>query len=75
MIKQILDKISEYIIDEQITENIEITIEVNPGTITKQKLLDYKKSGINRLSIGLQSTNNKLLKQINNTNIILVFLI
>lgn len=42
----------------------EITIEVNPGTITEQKLLDYKKAGINRLSIGLQETNNNLLKQI-----------
>jgi len=41
-----------------------ITIEVNPGTVTKQKLLDYKNAGINRLSIGLQSTNDKLLKQI-----------
>lgn len=45
-------------------ENIEITIEVNPGTVTKEKLLDYKKVGINRLSIGLQSTNDRLLKQI-----------
>lgn len=45
-------------------EDIEITIEVNPGTVTKQKLMDYKKIGINRISIGLQTTNNKLLKQI-----------
>ena len=43
---------------------MEITIEVNPGTVTKEKLLDYKKVGINRLSIGLQSTNDRLLKQI-----------
>lgn len=41
-----------------------ITIEVNPGTVTKEKLLDYKNAGINRLSVGLQSTNNELLKQI-----------
>ena len=45
-------------------ENMEITIEVNPGTVTKEKLLDYKKAGINRLSIGLQSTNDRLLEQI-----------
>lgn len=45
-------------------EDIEITIEVNPGTINKDKLIDYKISGINRLSIGLQSTNDDLLKQI-----------
>lgn len=45
-------------------ENMEITIEVNPGTVTKEKLLDYKKVGINRLSIGLQSTSDRLLGQI-----------
>ena len=46
-------------------ENLkEATIEVNPETITKLKLEDYKKAGINRLSIGLQSTNNELLKEI-----------
>lgn len=45
-------------------EKIEITIEVNPGTVTKQKLQDFKFCGINRLSIGLQTTNNNLLKQI-----------
>lgn len=44
--------------------NPEITIEVNPGTLNKEKLLTYKKVGINRISIGLQSTNNDLLKQI-----------
>ncbi len=45
-------------------EEIEITIEINPGTITKQKLEQYKKSGVNRISIGLQSTNDNLLKEI-----------
>lgn len=45
-------------------ENAEITIELNPGTVTEKKLEDYKKAGINRLSIGLQETHNDLLKQI-----------
>lgn len=45
-------------------ENIEVTIEVNPGTVTEEKLLSYKNSGINRLSIGLQTTNDRLLKTI-----------
>lgn len=45
-------------------ENTEITIELNPGTVTQEKLLDYKEAGINRLSIGLQETSNELLKQI-----------
>ena len=42
----------------------EITIEVNPGTVTEEKLRNYKNSGVNRLSIGLQSTEDKILKQI-----------
>lgn len=45
-------------------KDIEITMEVNPGTVTKQKLEQYRKMGINRISIGLQSTKDHLLKQI-----------
>lgn len=48
----------------QMKENAEITIEVNPGTVTKRKLEIYKNVGINRLSIGLQTTNHERLKQI-----------
>lgn len=48
----------------EVEENAEITIEVNPGTVTLEKLEDYNKAGINRLSIGLQSTHEHLLKQI-----------
>ncbi|MGM0378305.1 MAG: radical SAM family heme chaperone HemW [Bacillota bacterium] len=42
----------------------EFTIEINPKTINKLKLKKYKDIGINRLSIGLQSTNNKILKKL-----------
>ena len=59
-IKQILAKINEKIQ----YKNAEITIEVNPGTVTEKKLKDYIEAGINRISIGLQSTKNQLLKQI-----------
>jgi len=45
-------------------ENTEITIEANPGTVTQEKLFNYKEAGINRLSIGLQETSNELLKEI-----------
>lgn len=45
-------------------EDMEITIEVNSGTVNQKKLEDYKKAKINRLSIGLQSTNNSILKEI-----------
>lgn len=46
------------------TENVEITIEVNPESITKEKLQTYINSGVNRISIGLQSANNETLKKI-----------
>lgn len=48
----------------KIAKNAEITIEVNPGTAINEKLKSYYKAGINRLSIGLQSTNNEILKTI-----------
>ena len=40
----------------------EITIECNPGTLTAEKLDHYRKSGINRLSLGLQSADENELK-------------
>ena len=43
---------------------VEATIEVNPGTASLEKLKKYKECGINRLSIGLQSTEDRLLKKI-----------
>ena len=48
----------------EIKPEVEITIEINPGTINKSKLEAYRMMGINRLSIGLQSTNDYLLKKI-----------
>lgn len=47
-----------------VSSNAEITLEVNPGTITEEKLKTYQMCGINRLSIGLQTTNDNLLKKI-----------
>lgn len=43
-------------------EQLEATIEVNPGTVTREKLQIYKNIGINRLSFGLQSANNSELQ-------------
>lgn len=45
-------------------ETREITIEINPGTVDKEKIEAYKTVGINRISLGLQTTNDKLLKNI-----------
>ncbi|MCI8640705.1 MAG: radical SAM family heme chaperone HemW [Clostridia bacterium] len=46
------------------SKEIEITIEVNPGTVNKDNLQVYKNCGINRLSIGLQSGKDEILKKI-----------
>lgn len=60
-IVEIVNTIKEkYTLDK----NPEITIEVNPGTVTELKLQDYINCGINRISIGLQSTQERLLRQI-----------
>lgn len=42
----------------------EVTIEANPGTVTREKLKAYRSAGINRISFGLQSANNGELKQL-----------
>lgn len=60
-IKEIINTIKQ---NFEIIKYAEITIEVNPGTVNKRKMECYYKSGINRLSIGLQSSNDKLLKLI-----------
>ncbi|HWT27514.1 MAG TPA: radical SAM family heme chaperone HemW [Mobilitalea sp.] len=59
-IADIMEAINEVFIIDQ--ERLEATIEVNPGTLTKDKLETYLKSGLNRLSFGLQSTDNEELK-------------
>ncbi len=64
-IVQLLKELKNKLINNKTKfEDIEITIEVNPGTITRKKVQDYKTYGINRISIGLQSTKNELLKEI-----------
>ena len=47
-----------------IAADAEITMEVNPGTVTEEKALVWSRCGVNRLSIGLQSANDKELKML-----------
>ena len=62
---EILTLLRNKLVNNKITwKDLEITIEMNPGTVSKEKLKNYKMLGINRLSIGLQSTSNRLLKEI-----------
>lgn len=60
---------SEYIIDIMnklkntfvIDKNAEITIELNPESVTEKKITNYLRCGINRFSMGVQSFNNEVL--------------
>ncbi len=49
----------------KLSENPEITIEINPGTVTEEKIKAYKSVGINRFSIGLQTGFDDQLKKLN----------
>lgn len=60
-IEQVLGTIKESF---KLSDAVEISIEGNPNSLTKDKLQRYKEVGINRISIGLQARQNKLLQQI-----------
>lgn len=47
-----------------VNDKIEYSCEANPGTLTKEKLEILKENGVNRLSIGLQSWNNDILRNL-----------
>lgn len=48
----------------KIDRNVEITVEMNPGTADREKLMQLKDAGVNRLSIGLQSADNEELRML-----------
>ncbi|WP_409228600.1 radical SAM family heme chaperone HemW [Gudongella sp. SC589] len=50
--------------DFSLDTHAEVTIEINPGTLTVDKAISYRASGINRASVGIQSMNNGILKTI-----------
>lgn len=60
-----IEKILNYIYNIfNVDDHVEVSIEVNPGTIDKYKVKKYKSSGINRISLGVQSLNDDILKSI-----------
>jgi putative oxygen-independent coproporphyrinogen III oxidase len=58
-VRCLLTTIDEYFVLE---DNAEITLEANPGTISPGYLRELRNSGINRLSLGVQSFNDEELK-------------
>ena len=51
-----------------LTEDAEITIEANPGTVSYDSLLELRKIGINRVSFGVQSANMEELRMLERTH-------
>ncbi|NBH60079.1 radical SAM family heme chaperone HemW [Anaerotruncus sp. 80] len=61
LIGKVMDQLRQcFFLDKE----VEITIESNPKTLTKEKLLAYRSFGINRLSIGIQSFDDGILKNL-----------
>ncbi len=58
-ISSLLDVCSKYM---RLDKNAEISMESNPGTLTYDRLKAYRAAGVNRLSIGLQAWQDRLLK-------------
>ncbi|MDD3223841.1 MAG: radical SAM family heme chaperone HemW [Clostridium sp.] len=61
---QALKKLKKVFLELDIDKKIEFTVEGNPGTFSKKKLEILKSMGVNRLSIGLQAVQDKLLKEL-----------
>ena len=51
-----------------LSDDCEITLETNPDTVDKQKLAAFKAAGINRISIGMQSAVDHVLKTLDRTH-------
>ena len=63
-LERILDKLRSCFCVKEEAEEPEITLECNPGTVSREDLRKLKKAGFNRLSIGLQSAQDEELKKL-----------
>lgn len=64
-IENLLNTISRF---HKVDSNAELTLEANPDDLTKEKLIDLKSVGINRLSIGVQSFHEADLEWMNRSH-------
>jgi oxygen-independent coproporphyrinogen-3 oxidase len=60
-VERILNAVQQRI---DFAEDIEITLEANPGTSERQKFADFRAGGVNRLSIGVQSFDDHQLQKL-----------
>lgn len=64
-LEQVFTKLTECF---NLIENVEITIEANPDTLTKYKIKAWKDFGINRVSLGVQSSDRQVLATLDRTH-------
>lgn len=65
-INEVLDTVYHHLPFDK--TSIEITLEVNPESVTYQKMVSFAKAGINRVSIGVQTLEDALLKKLGRTH-------
>ena len=63
--KQLADFLNTIRVAFQVSANAEITVEANPDDLTEEKLFQLKEAGINRLSIGIQTFDDYVLRFLN----------
>ncbi|MFV0519072.1 MAG: radical SAM family heme chaperone HemW [Lachnospirales bacterium] len=71
---QYMEMIIEAVMEKNIESQYEFTVEANPDTVDEKYLQRLLKLGVNRLSFGLQSCNDEILKKLGRTHSYEVFL-
>lgn len=64
-LEQVFSKLNDSFI---FSDNIEITLEANPDTLSSSKIRAWKDFGVNRISLGVQSTDKKVLQILDRTH-------
>ena len=65
VIKEFINNVSKHF---KLKKDLEITLEANPDTITQSKAEDWLKAGINRISLGMQSSATNVLQVLDRTH-------
>ena len=65
VVKEFIKNVSKHF---TLKKDLEITLEANPDTITQSKAEDWRKAGINRISLGMQSSAKNVLQTLDRTH-------
>ncbi len=64
-LRKLFEILKAYVVMENV---VEFTVEANPDSLTEEKVKLFKEYGVNRVSLGVQSTDNTILKSINRSH-------